>query len=208
MTSSSENDPGGLVRPERSDAVWTVPNALSVLRLLMIPVFIWLLLGEDSAGWAIIVLVISGITDWLDGKLARWLGQSSKLGALLDPAADRLYVIIIPICFGIAGIVPWWIIGVIIGRDVLLFATAPLLKSRGVTALPTLYVGKAATFALMTAFPWLLGGELDNWLGTISFPIGWAFLLWGAGLYLWSLILYWVQTAKVIRGMPRTAVTA
>lgn len=208
MTGSSDVDPSSVEAPQRSDAIWTVPNALSVLRLLLVPVFIWLLLVEDSAGWAIIVLVVSGLTDWLDGKLARWLGQSSKLGALLDPAADRLYVIIIPICFGIAEIVPWWLIGVIIGRDVLLFATAPLLKSRGVLALPTLYIGKAATFALMSAFPWLLGGELDFWLGTVAYPIGWAFLLWGAGLYLWSLVLYWVQTGMVIRRMPRSAVTA
>ena len=87
MTGSSDVDPSRAVEPERSDAIWTVPNALSVLRLLLVPVFIWLLLVEDSAGWAIIVLVVSGLTDWLDGKLARWLGQSSKLGALLDPAA-------------------------------------------------------------------------------------------------------------------------
>ena len=186
----------------RSDAVWTVPNALSVLRLALIPVFIWVLLVEESAGWALLIVIVSGLTDWLDGKLARWLGQSSKLGALLDPAADRLYVIVIPICFGIREFVPWWLIGLIIGRDVLLFATAPLLKSRGVTALPTLYIGKAATFALMSAFPWLLGGQIDGVVGTVSHPIGWAFLLWGVGLYLWSLVLYWVQTIDVVRTMP------
>nr|WP_236995133.1 CDP-alcohol phosphatidyltransferase family protein [Gordonia phthalatica] len=174
----------------------------------MIPVFIWLLLVEESAGWAFAVLFVSGVTDWLDGKLARWLGQSSKLGALLDPAADRLYVIIIPICFGIREFVPWWIIGLIIGRDVLLFATAPLLRSRGVTALPILYIGKAATFALMSAFPWLLAGQIDGAVGTFAHPVGWAFLLWGVGLYVWSLVLYWIQTASVLRQMPRAAVTA
>lgn len=188
--------------PDRSDAVWTVPNALSVARLLLIPVFVWLLLVEESAGWAFVVLFVSGVTDWLDGKLARWLGQSSKLGALLDPAADRLYVIVIPVCFGIAGYVPWWLIGTIIGRDVLLFLTAPLLSSRGVTALPTLYVGKAATFALMSSFPWLLAGHIDGVIGTITFPIGWAFLIWGVAMYVWSLILYWIQTVAVVRTMP------
>jgi len=190
---------------ERSDAVWTVPNALSVMRLALIPVFIWLLLDVDSPGWAFVVLFVSGLSDWLDGKLARWLGQSSRLGALLDPAADRLYVIIIPICFGIQGYVPWWLIGLIIARDVLLLATAPLLASRGVTALPTLYIGKAATFALMSAFPWLLAGQIDGWVGTVFFPVGWAFLIWGVGMYLWSLVLYWIQTIEVLRRMPRVA---
>ncbi|MFZ2511770.1 MAG: CDP-alcohol phosphatidyltransferase family protein [Gordonia sp. (in: high G+C Gram-positive bacteria)] len=185
------------------DRFWTVPNALSVLRLALIPVFIWLLLGRDAPGWALAVLIVSGISDWLDGKLARWLDQSSKIGALLDPAADRLYVIIIPICFGVVGYVPWWIIGLIVARDALLLATAPLLKSRGITALPTLYIGKAATFALMSAFPWLLGGQIDGWVGSVAFPVGWAFLIWGVAMYLWSAVLYWIQTVAVVRELPR-----
>lgn len=188
-----------------SDRFWTVPNALSLMRLALIPVFIWLLLVLDSPGWAFVVLFVSGLSDWLDGKLARWLNQSSKIGALLDPAADRLYVIIIPICFGLKGYVPWWIIGLIIARDVVLFATAPLLKSRGITALPTLYIGKAATFALMSAFPWLLAGQIDGWVGTVFFPIGWAFLIWGVGMYVWSAVLYWIQTIAVVRQMPRVS---
>lgn len=186
----------------RSDRVVTVPNALSVMRLALIPVFVWLLLGLDSPGWAFAVLFISGVSDWLDGKLARWLNQSSKLGVLLDPAADRIYVLVIPIVFGLKGYVPWWIIGIIIARDVLLFATAPLLSRRGITALPTLYIGKAATFALMSSFPWLLAGQIDGWIGTVCYPIGWAFLIWGVGMYVWSLILYWIQTIAVVRTMP------
>lgn len=204
MTDEPGSSPHATREPaERSDAIVTIPNALSVLRLLLIPVFVWLLLVEESAGWAFVVVFVSGWTDWLDGKLARWLDQSTKLGALLDPAADRLYVIVIPICFGLRDFVPWWLIGLIIGRDVLLLATAPLLKSRGVTALSTLYVGKAATFALMSSFPWLLAGHIDGIIGTITYPIGWAFLIWGVGLYLWSLVLYWIQTFAVVRQMPR-----
>lgn len=191
-----------------TDRFWTVPNALSLLRLALIPVFIWLLMVVDSPGWAFAVLFFSGVSDWLDGKLARWLNQSSRIGALLDPAADRLYVIIIPICFGLKGYVPWWIIGVIIGRDVLLTATAPLLSSRGITALPTLYIGKAATFALMSAFPWLLAGQIDGMIGTVCYPIGWAFLLWGVAMYVWSLVLYWIQTVAVVRELPRVRRTA
>ncbi|MCK0440779.1 CDP-alcohol phosphatidyltransferase family protein [Gordonia alkaliphila] len=173
------------------------------MRLALIPVFVWVLMGADSPGWALAILIVSGLSDWLDGKLARWLDQSSKIGALLDPAADRLYVIVIPICFGLKGYVPWWVIGLIVARDVLLLGTAPLLKSRGITALPTLYIGKAATFALMSSFPWLLGGQIDGIVGTVAFPIGWAFLIWGVGMYLWTLVLYWIQTVQVVRTLPR-----
>ncbi|MFT3715096.1 MAG: CDP-alcohol phosphatidyltransferase family protein [Gordonia sp. (in: high G+C Gram-positive bacteria)] len=196
----NESEAAGSTAP---DAIWTVPNAISVLRLLLVPVFVWVLLGADSPGWAFVILFVSGLSDWLDGKLARWLGQSSKLGALLDPAADRLYIVVIPICFGLKHYVPWWIIGLILAREVLLFATAPLLRTRGVLALPTLYIGKAATFALMSAFPWILAGQLDGWVGTVFYPVGWAFLIWGVGMYVWSLILYWIQTVSVMRRMPR-----
>ena len=183
--------------------ILTVPNALSVLRLLLIPVFVWLLVVEKADGWALAILFFSGFSDWADGKLARLLNQYSRVGELLDPLADRLYIVIIPLAFGIREILPWWLIGVIIARDVLLFATAPLLRSRGILALPVLYIGKAATFALMSAFPWLLAGQLDSVLGTVCYPIGWAFMIWGVGLYLWSFILYWYQTILVVRTMPR-----
>ena len=185
-----------------ADRYLTVPNALSVLRLALIPVFVWLLLFEKADGWALLILVFSGFSDWADGKLARWLNQSSRIGVLLDPAADRLYIVIIPIAFAIRDFLPWWLIAVIILRDVALFATGPILRSRGLVALPTLYIGKAATFALMSAFPWLLGGQLDSIIGTIAYPIGWAFMIWGVGLYLWSLVLYAYQTVLVVRQMP------
>ena len=198
MSTPDRSVPDGVV----PDRVITIPNALSVLRLLLIPVFCWLILVEKADGWALVVLVFSGFSDWADGKLARILDQSSKIGALLDPAADRLYIVVIPVVFGIRGILPWWIIGVIIARDVLLFATGPLLRSRGLLALPTIYIGKAATFALMSAFPLLLAGQLDSIIGTICYPIGWAFLIWGVALYLWSFVLYWYQTVLVMQRMP------
>lgn len=189
-----------------SDRIVTLPNLLSVLRLALIPVFIWLLLVRHADAWAFAVLMFSGFSDWADGKLARLLDQYSRIGELLDPLAYRLYIIVIPIMFGIRGFVPWWIIAVIIGRDVALFGLGPLLRSRGILALPTLYIGKAATFALMSAFPWLLAGQLDSIVGTICYPIGWAFLIWGVGLYLWSFVLYVYQTALVLRHPPRPAV--
>lgn len=202
------NDAPGGHDPVATDRWFTVPNALSVLRLALIPVFIWLLLVEKADGWAVVVLIVSGFTDWADGKVARWLNQYSRIGELLDPAADRLYIVIIPIAFGIREFVPWWLIGVIIARDVALFGIAPLLRSRGILALPTLYIGKAATFALMSAFPWLLAGQLDSIVGTITYPIGWAFLIWGVAMYLWSFVLYAYQTGLVLRRVPKRSVPA
>lgn len=185
-----------------SDRVFTVPNLLSAIRLALVPVFVWVLVVEEADGWALAILIFSGASDWADGKIARLLDQSSKLGALLDPAADRLYMLVVPIGLAIRGILPWWLIGLLIGRDVLLLATAPLLRTRGITALPTIYVGKAATFALMYGFPMMLGGQFDSVVGQGFYVTGWAFLIWGTAMYLWSFVLYWIQAILVVRQLP------
>ena len=99
------------------DRILTVPNALSVLRLILIGVFVYLLLGAHAYGWATAVLMISGASDWADGKVARLLNQYTRLGELLDPAVDRLYMLVVPVSMAIAGIVPWWIIAILIARD-------------------------------------------------------------------------------------------
>jgi CDP-diacylglycerol--glycerol-3-phosphate 3-phosphatidyltransferase len=186
-----------------SDRVLTVPNVLSVARLFLIVVFVYLLLGTHSYGWAVAVLMISGASDWLDGKLARLLNQYSRLGELLDPAVDRLYMVVIPISFAIAGLVPWWIIVVLIVRDGLLAAMLPVLRSRGLSALPVTYIGKAATFALMSAFPLILLGQWDALWSRVIGDTGWAFLIWGIGMYLWAFVLYVIQLVLVVRHMPR-----
>jgi CDP-diacylglycerol--glycerol-3-phosphate 3-phosphatidyltransferase len=187
-----------------SDRVLTVPNVLSVARLILIGVFVYLLLGTRAYGWAVAVLMISGASDWLDGKLARLLNQYSRLGELLDPAVDRLYMVVVPISFAIAGLVPWWIIVVLIVRDGLLAAMLPVLRSRGLSALPVTYIGKAATFALMSAFPLILLGQWDALWSRVIGACGWAFLIWGIGMYLWAFVLYVVQLVLVVRLMPRT----
>ncbi|MGH3554754.1 MAG: CDP-alcohol phosphatidyltransferase family protein, partial [Mycobacterium sp.] len=118
------------------DRVLTVPNVLSGIRLALIPVFVYLLLVARADAWAVAILMFSGGSDWADGKIARLLNQSSKLGELLDPAVDRLYMLTVPIAFGLRGIVPWWIIVTLLARDALLVATLPLVRSRGLSALP------------------------------------------------------------------------
>jgi phosphatidylglycerophosphate synthase len=184
------------------DRFLTVPNVLSGIRLALIPVFVYLLLAAHANGWAVAILMFSGASDWADGKIARLLDQSSKLGAYLDPAVDRLYMVTVPIAFGLRGIVPWWIIAVLLARDVLLAAELPLLRTRGITALPVVYVGKAATFALMSAFPLILLGQWDALWSRVVLACGWAFLIWGLYMYLWSFVVYAVQVVLVLRRMP------
>jgi cardiolipin synthase (CMP-forming) len=189
-------------RAPAHDRVLTAPNVLSGIRLALIPVLVYLLLVAHADAWAVVVLIFSGGSDWADGKIARLLNQSSRLGELLDPAVDRLYMIAVPIAFGLRGIVPWWIIVVLLARDALLASTLPVLRSRGLSALPVTYLGKAATFSLMSAFPLIILGQGEASWSRVLLACGWAFLIWGIAMYLWAFVLYAVQVVLVIRRMP------
>lgn len=192
------------MEPQRPpDRVLTVPNLLSAIRLALIPVFIYVLLVKHADGWAVAILVFSGASDWADGKIARTLNQSSRLGVLLDPAVDRLYMVTVPIALALRGIVPWWFVITLLARDALLAATLPLLRSRGLSALPVTYIGKAATFSLMAGFPLVLLGTWDALWSRVVGAIGWAFLIWGLYAYLWAFVLYLVQVTLVVRRMPK-----
>ena len=171
---------------ELSDRIWTIPNILSFVRLLGIPLFLWLVLVEQADAWAFIVLVVAGASDWLDGELDRALGQTSKLGVLLDPLADRLYIAATIIGLALRGIIPWWLVIVLALRDVMLLLLLPALRRRGLMALPVTLLGKAATFCLLWGFPGLLLGSVGGAIGTFGLVCGWAFSLWGTGLYWWA----------------------
>jgi len=185
------------------DRVLTVPNLLSAIRLALIPVFIYLLLVAHADGWAVAILMFSGVSDWADGKIARAMNQSSRLGVLLDPAVDRLYMVAVPVAMAVRGIVPWWFVITLLARDALLAATLPLLRSRGLSALPVTYFGKAATFALMAGFPLVLLGTGGAAWSRVLRACGWGFLGWGLYLYLWAFVLYAVQMTLVVRRMPK-----
>ncbi len=186
-----------------TDRVLTVPNLLSVIRLALIPVFIYLLLVAHAQGWAVAILMFSGASDWADGKIARSLNQSSRLGVLLDPAVDRLYMVAVPVTMAVRGIVPWWFVITLLARDAVLAATLPLLRRRGLSALPVTYVGKAATFALMSGFPLVLLGQWPALWSRVVGAFGWGFLIWGMYMYLWAFVLYAVQITLVVRQMPK-----
>lgn len=178
--------------------VWTIPNLLSTLRLLLVPVFLYLLLVTEQDLLAIVVLMVSGITDYLDGKLARAWGQTSRLGELLDPVADRLYIFATLVAFVLRDIIPWWLAAALVGRDVVLAAVLPLLRWAGSGPLPVHFLGKAATFNLLYAFPLLLIGDGVGAVATLADVFGWAFVIWGAGLYLFAGLLYLGQAAPII----------
>ncbi len=187
-----------VVDEQLPDRVWTIPNVLSMLRLAGVPLFVYLLLGPQADEWAIVVLMVSGFTDWLDGKIARWMNQTSRLGALLDPAADRLYTFATIIAFVIRDIVPLWVAVVLVLRDVLVALCIALLRRNGFAPPEVTYVGKAATFNLMYAFPLLLLAQGASTAATIARPVAYAFAIWGGLLFLWSGLLYVVQTRSAL----------
>ncbi|RJQ81518.1 CDP-alcohol phosphatidyltransferase family protein [Pseudonocardiaceae bacterium YIM PH 21723] len=189
---------------EASERWLTVPNVLSVLRLLGVPLFLWLLLGPKEDLLAFVVLALSGLTDWLDGKLARWLDQTSRLGAMLDPIADRLYIVATLVAFLIRDVVPWWVAAVLLARDLVLALTLPVLRRRGFDPPPVSYLGKAATFNLLYAFPLLLlattrsDSPVLQGIIEVARPFAYAFTVWGGALYLWTAVLYlWQVTAAL-----------
>ncbi len=188
----------------RSTRILTVPNVLSILRLAGVPLFLWLVLGPEADGWALVVLMLSGVTDYLDGYLARRLGQTSRLGEILDPVADRLYILSTVVGLALRGIIPVWLAVLLPARDVLLWGLVPFLRRRGHTALPVHYLGKAATAALLYAFPLLLLGDGEGVLATLATVFGWAFAIWGTALYWWAGLLYAWQVRRLMAG-PRTA---
>lgn len=183
-----------------ADRIWTVPNLLSLLRLLGVPLFLWLALGPRQTAWAFGVLGFAGLSDYADGKIARRFNQASRLGALLDPAADRLYIVATVAALTDLSILPIWLAVFLVARDVLLAATVPVLRRLGYgLALPVNFLGKAATTNLLYAFPLLLLSTGHGELSTVVRPIGWAFTGWGVGLYWWAGLVYLQQLASLLR---------
>ena len=188
---------------ESQDRIWTVPNALSLLRLALLPVFLWLVLGPEADGWAVVVLVVMGLSDYLDGYVARRFDQFSRVGEILDPVADRLTMLVAVIGLGLREIMPVWLAIALPARDLFLWTLVPFLRSRGYNSLPVHFLGKAATAALLYAFPLLLLGDGPGTGAEITRSIGWAFAIWGTGMYWWAGILYAVQVRTLMREMPR-----
>lgn len=198
MSSTRGARPTGRDDARWSWAVWTLPNAISALRLLGVPLFLWLVLGPEADVLALLLLMLSGFTDWLDGYLARRLHQTSKLGEILDPVADRLYILAVVVGLAVRDIIPWWVALILPARDAFLWCLVPFLRTRGYSALPVHFLGKAATFNLLYAFPLLFIGDGTGAVATLGKVFGWAFAIWGIGLYWWAGLLYAWQVRKLM----------
>ena len=134
----------------RADRVWTIPNIISIVRLAGVPLFLWLILVAEADGWALVVLMLSGVTDYLDGYLARKLNQTSKLGEILDPVADRLYILSTVSASPPATSSRSGSRCCCRSRDAFLWTLVPFLRTRGYSSLPVHFLGKAATAACCT----------------------------------------------------------
>ena len=176
----------------------TVPNVLSSVRLALVPVFLNLILSGSYTA-SLIVLASAGITDYLDGYFARRFNQVTRLGQLLDPAADRLYIFSTLIGLTITGHIPLWLAAAIIARDVMLLVVYPVLATHGYGPLPVHYLGKAGTFSLLYAFPLLLMAQVWQSAASVILPIAWAFAWWGVGLYWWAGAVYVLQVRQIVK---------
>lgn len=182
-----------------STRIVTVPNVLSLVRLLLIPVFIVLLL-LGHLGWALLLIAVSAITDFIDGYVARHFNQITRLGQLLDPAADRLFILSTLLGLAWVGVLPWWFAAAIIARDVLLLVLGVVLANFRFGPLPVHHLGKMGTFALLFAMPTLLLAAAFPEINWVAFPLGWAAAIWGLFLYWWAGVAYALQAVRMIRG--------
>ncbi|MFB4197599.1 CDP-alcohol phosphatidyltransferase family protein [Streptomyces carpaticus] len=188
----------------QTDRVFTIPNILSMARLVGVPLFLWLVLspvfdGPNMDGWALLVLVFSGVSDYLDGKLARRWNQVSNLGRILDPAADRLYILSTLVGLTWRDILPWWVTALLLAREAMMAVTVLVLDRRGYAPPQVNYLGKAATLNLMYGFPLLLLSDGSGVIASLAAIFGWAFVGWGTALYWWAGVLYVVQVRRILK---------
>jgi len=202
MTQPTTSEHGYTAEPP--ERIWTIPNLISVARLLGVPVFLWLVLSLPHSAardwWAVGLLIAAGFSDWLDGKIARALNQQSRLGQLLDPAADRLYIAATVIALAVRAIIPWWLVAVLAARELLMAIVLAILRRRGWAALQVSFVGKTATLCLLYAFPLLFLGSHVAVYAETARVAGWSFVIWGSALYWCSALLYTVQARRLLAG--------
>lgn len=181
--------------PTNFASYFSIPNLLSYLRGFGAPVFLYIYLGLGNELLGFLILLIGGLTDYLDGKLARALNQTSDFGAKLDPSIDRIYILAVLIALVSNQLIPMWVFLVLIGRDLLVFLVVIFQKFTNKPLLQVTYLGKAATFNLLYAFPFLLISNQSftqhfqifdslSWLNSVPYILGWSFGLWGIVLYL------------------------
>ena len=179
---------GGATRT--TSAIWTVPNIISFTRILLIPVFCWLIVDEDTTMAGILVFGAVVATDWVDGTIARRTGQVSELGKVLDPVADRLAIASGLIALMIRGAFPVWAGTLILARDVAVLVGGALMLARRGVRVDVRMIGKVATFSLMVAVPWISWGNLGYPLAELALAGGWAAFAVGIVEYYIAAVVY------------------
>ena len=186
MKASTTTEP-----PSASTAILTVPNVISFARLATVPFFLWLWFA-GSREVAVVVYAIGAWTDFLDGFIARRTDSVSELGKLLDPLADRVFIVALAIALVGGGTLPWPLAVAVIARDVVILSLYPLVQKRGVPKIAVNFVGKSATAALLFGLTWLALSETEfGWAG-IGDEVGIAFVILGA-------VLYWIAGGMYAR---------
>src|SRR5262249_23461801 len=197
----ADSEPGttAAAPPDQPGRILTVPNAISVARLAGVPVFLWLVLGPQADGWAVALLIVAGLSDWLDGGIARAWNQESRRGQGLGPTADRLYIAATLIGLAIRAIIPWWLVALLVARELVLGVALLVLRRHGYGPLQVSLVGKTATLCLLYAFPLLFLGDHAGTPALGARVIGWALAIWGPGLYWWAAVLSREQARRLVR---------
>ncbi|MFM7270137.1 MAG: CDP-alcohol phosphatidyltransferase family protein [Actinomycetes bacterium] len=177
--------------PTRDRGWRTVPNLISLVRLLCVPVFVWLLLGADRPLAAGLLLAVLGATDWVDGWIARRYDQGSAIGKVLDPVADRILLIAAAVVLLIDGTVPWWVGLLVLAREAVISVAVLALAAAGARRIDVQWVGKAGTLALMFALPgFLLVSITAGALHTVLVVVTWTFTVGGLLLSYWAAVGY------------------
>lgn len=175
-----------------------IPNALTLLRALGVPAFLYFFLVAEQPIFAFMVIAIGGATDYLDGKVARALNQTTEFGAKFDPVVDRLYITAVILALASKDYLPWELVISIIARDLVLAIVILYQRIKGYRFLEVSFLGKAATFNLLYAFPLLLLTEVNS-IGVAAFIAGWAFAIWGVTLYFYTGFQYLIKAIKSFR---------
>jgi cardiolipin synthase (CMP-forming) len=179
--------------------VLTLPNVITLGRLACLPVFLWLLFGKEDRAAAAALLALLGITDWVDGYLARHLGQVSELGKILDPVADRLLFFVGAGGIMIDGSVPTWFAVIVLVREALVGGATVVLAALGARRIDVTWFGKAGTFGLMIAFPLFLASNSDlSWADT-AWVLAWIAGIPGLALSLYAAVLYVPIARRALR---------
>jgi cardiolipin synthase len=187
---------GTEVSDRATSAVFTVPNLLSLLRILLIPVFVYLIVHRPTTTAGLLLFGAVSATDWVDGWVARRTGQVSELGKILDPTADRLAIAAGLIALVVRDAFPLWAALLILVRDAVILVVGVALLARERVRVEVRFIGKAATFMLMLAIPGVSWGTLDLPLSDAALVAGWTCFVVG-------IVEYYVAAGVYARDIRR-----